>query len=71
MRARAVSATALLLAALTGCSQLDVGSDLLWTARFETGDFLFREGAPADRFYALRHGRVCVESFVPGRGADS
>jgi CRP-like cAMP-binding protein len=38
-------------------------------ARFETGDFLLREGAPADRFYALRHGRVCVESFIPGRGA--
>jgi hypothetical protein len=39
MRARAVSGTVLLLAALAGCSQLDVGSDLLWTARFETGDF--------------------------------
>ena len=39
MRARAVSATVLLLVVLTGCSQLDVGSDLLWTARFETGDF--------------------------------
>jgi hypothetical protein len=40
MPARAVPATVLLLAALAaGCSQLDVGSDLLWTARFETGDF--------------------------------
>jgi hypothetical protein len=39
MRGRPVSATVLLLAALAGCSQLDVGSDLLWTARFETGDF--------------------------------
>jgi hypothetical protein len=40
MRARAASATALLLTALAaGCGQLDVGSDLLWTARFETGDF--------------------------------
>lgn len=39
MRATALSATVLVLAALAGCSQLDVGSDLLWTARFETGDF--------------------------------
>jgi hypothetical protein len=40
MRARVVSATVIVLAALAaGCSQLDVGSDLLWSARFETGDF--------------------------------
>jgi hypothetical protein len=39
MRTRAISATVLLTAALAGCSQLDVGSDLLWTSRFETGDF--------------------------------
>jgi hypothetical protein len=40
MRARGRAATTLLLAALAaGCGRLDVGSDLLWTARFETGDF--------------------------------
>jgi len=39
MRTRAVSAAVLLVAALAGCSRLDVGSDLLWTSRFETGDF--------------------------------
>jgi hypothetical protein len=40
MRARPFLSAVLLLAAVTaGCSQLDVGSDLLWTARFETGDF--------------------------------
>lgn len=48
------------LATLAGCVS---------NTRFEMGDFLLREGAPADRFYALRAGRVCVESFVPGRGA--
>ena len=37
-----------LLAALAaGCSSLDVGSDLLWTARFETGDFSEWTGAGA------------------------
>ena len=30
---------ALLVLLATGCSQLDVGSDLLFSARFETGDF--------------------------------
>jgi hypothetical protein len=39
MRARPTMATLLVVALALGCSQLDVGSDLLWTARFETGDF--------------------------------
>jgi CRP/FNR family cyclic AMP-dependent transcriptional regulator len=37
--------------------------------RFEAGQFIFREGDPADRFYVLRHGKVALEVFVPGRGA--
>jgi CRP-like cAMP-binding protein len=36
--------------------------------RFGPGDFLFREGAPADRFFLVRRGRVALESHVPGRG---
>jgi hypothetical protein len=40
MRARPLLPMVLLLGALAaGCSPLDVGSDLLWTARYETGDF--------------------------------
>ena len=40
MRARPMLLMVLLLAAFAGgCGPLDVGSDLLWTARFETGDF--------------------------------
>jgi hypothetical protein len=38
-RRRALSSIILLLAGLGGCTRLDVGSDLYWTARFETGDF--------------------------------
>jgi hypothetical protein len=46
MRARPILPMALLLGALAaGCSPLDVGSDLLWTARFETGDFSEWNGA--------------------------
>jgi CRP/FNR family transcriptional regulator, cyclic AMP receptor protein len=36
--------------------------------RFEPGEFLCREGEPADNFYLIRHGRVTLELFVPQRG---
>jgi CRP-like cAMP-binding protein len=36
---------------------------------FEAGEFIFREGDAADRFYVIRHGKVGVEVFVPGTGA--
>jgi hypothetical protein len=38
MNARGISTIALLSTLAAGC-QLDVGSDLYWTSRFETGDF--------------------------------
>ena len=37
--------------------------------RFEAGQFLFREGEPANEFFLLRHGRVALEITMPGRGA--
>lgn len=36
--------------------------------QFRPGEFLFREGGDADAFYVIRHGKVTVETFVPGRG---
>ncbi|HBL29727.1 MAG TPA: Crp/Fnr family transcriptional regulator [Acidobacteria bacterium] len=36
--------------------------------KFDAGDFLFREGGPADTFYLVRHGNVSIEFFAPGRG---
>jgi CRP/FNR family cyclic AMP-dependent transcriptional regulator len=45
---------------VAGCAQ---------TARYQAGGFLFREGEQADTFYLVRHGRVSLETFVPGRGA--
>jgi len=38
---------------------------------FKAGEFVFREGEPADKFYLIRHGRVVVETFVPQKGAIS
>jgi len=35
--------------------------------RYDAGCYLFREGAPADRFYLLRHGAVALEIHLPGR----
>jgi CRP-like cAMP-binding protein len=36
--------------------------------RFETGEFLLREGAEANTFYLLRVGHVALEVVVPARG---
>ncbi|MCF8719124.1 CRP-like cAMP-binding protein [Nitrospina gracilis Nb-211] len=35
--------------------------------RFEVGEFLFHEGAPADHFYMIRHGRVALEMAPPNK----
>jgi CRP/FNR family cyclic AMP-dependent transcriptional regulator len=35
---------------------------------FPPGEFVFREGSAADRFYVVREGRVAVEVFVPNKG---
>ena len=32
----------------------------------QSDEFLFREGAPADHFYLLRHGRIAIEVRTPG-----
>lgn len=37
--------------------------------RFEAGEYLFHEGAPADQFYFVRQGRVALQLMAPGRGA--
>jgi CRP/FNR family transcriptional regulator, cyclic AMP receptor protein len=36
--------------------------------RFGAGQYLFREGEAADRFYIVREGRVALEAYAPGRG---
>lgn len=35
---------------------------------FKAGDFVFREGDAATRFWLIRNGRVSLEIFAPGRG---
>ncbi len=36
--------------------------------RYEAGEFMGREGEPADQFWILRQGRVALEIHAPGRG---
>lgn len=43
---------------LTGCAR---------NLRFAPGDYLLREGDPADSLYLLRDGRVTLELHVPAR----
>jgi len=45
---------------IAGCAQNRV---------FGAGEHLLREGEPADAFFAIRHGTVALETFVPQRGA--
>jgi CRP/FNR family cyclic AMP-dependent transcriptional regulator len=45
-------------ALIAGCAKLKV---------FQAGDIIYREGQPADQFYLIRHGRVGLETYVPGR----
>jgi len=38
-------------------------------AAFHDGEYLEREGDPADTFHVIRHGAVALETYVPQRGA--
>jgi CRP/FNR family transcriptional regulator, cyclic AMP receptor protein len=37
-------------------------------AEFGSGDVIFREGAPANSFYLIEHGKVALEADMEGRG---
>jgi len=36
--------------------------------RYNPGEFLFREGEEADKFFVIRHGKIAVEAFIPQKG---
>jgi CRP/FNR family cyclic AMP-dependent transcriptional regulator len=36
--------------------------------RFDAGQYIFHQGEEANTFFAIRHGKVALEIFVPGRG---
>jgi CRP-like cAMP-binding protein len=47
---------------------LDTVTGCVANVVFQPGEFVFREGQPADHFFLVREGRVAVEVFVPNRG---
>lgn len=44
---------------IVGCSS---------NVRFDAGKSVFRAGEEANEFYLVRHGKVALEVYVPGRG---
>lgn len=48
------------IAFLTGCAK---------NVFYREGEFLFREGHPAEDLYLIRYGEVAIQAFSPGRGA--
>jgi CRP/FNR family cyclic AMP-dependent transcriptional regulator len=50
-------------------AQLDVIAGCGVNEHFAAGTQLFREGAPADRFFLIRDGAVALEVEAPGHGA--
>jgi CRP-like cAMP-binding protein len=48
------------IALISGCAT---------NVRYEAGEFVGREGEPADKFWIIRQGRLALEIHSPGRGA--
>ncbi len=48
---------------------LDTVTGCVANVVFQPGEFVLREGMPADNFFVIREGRVAVEVFVPNKGA--
>ncbi len=48
-----------LLEIIAGCAS---------NVRFAADDWIFQEGENAAKFYLIRHGKVALKAFVPGRG---
>ena len=49
-------------------SHLDTVVGCVANVVFQPGEFIFREGQPADSFFVVREGKVAVEVFVPNKG---
>ena len=49
-------------------AHLDLIAGCASNVRFDAGHHVLHEGAAADTFYLLTHGRAALELFVPGRG---
>ncbi len=48
-----------------GPDTLELLAGCATNVRFRPGEFLFREGGPAEAFYVVRHGRVSLQMRTP------
>jgi len=48
---------------------LEILSDAAMSAQFSSGEMIFREGEPANRFYLIHNGQVELASGLAGRGS--
>ncbi len=49
-------------------AQLELLAGCASNVVFKAGEFIFREGEPAEKFYFIRHGKILIESHVPQKG---
>jgi CRP-like cAMP-binding protein len=47
---------------------LDIVAGCAANVRFDADEWIFQEGQDATQFYLIRHGKVALKAFVPGRG---
>lgn len=52
-----------------GECHLEVLSGCASNVVFEQGQQIYREGGEANHFYLIRHGKVAIETYSPGRGS--
>ena len=50
---------------------LDLIAGCAANVSFNSGEYIFREGDPANQFYIIRFGKISVEINVPSRGPHS
>jgi CRP/FNR family cyclic AMP-dependent transcriptional regulator len=48
--------------------QYRILTDCAMASHFDSGELIFGEGDPADRFYLIEKGSVILESYVKGKG---
>ena len=51
-----------------GDEYLNVITPYASIVRFNPGEFIFHTDEDADRFYLIRHGKVAIETDIPGHG---
>ena len=49
-------------------AQLELLAGCASNVVFKAGEFIFREGEAAEKFYFIRHGKILIETHIPQKG---